>query len=235
LRSPLSRKPLGGPKGAVLRSVAAALAFLLVASQLFAQCSPPRLLRIVTQDASPGLSAGSFESQPKTVYRLGKTYARVEEAEDKEHRIHGLIVVNASDNWMANLADGTGRHVVDRDPNPRVSAPVLNPSMFSGALPPEFLKLELGCELAFFKDRKSPAGELKTPGGEKIKQAFGIGDFKLVLVRASSSGPPETLFLFRKDDIVFVLKYLTYEETQEPDMKLFAKPDGVKFEEGGPA
>src|SRR5437016_2362858 len=102
LRSPLSRKTLGGPELAALRTAAAILVISLVASRLAAQCSPQKLLRIVTQDASPGVPAGSFATQPKTTYRLGKTFARVEEAEDREHGIHGLVVVNSPDNWMVN-------------------------------------------------------------------------------------------------------------------------------------
>jgi hypothetical protein len=233
-KAPASRQPWGGPELEVLRGAAVAFASALVASSLVAQCSPPKLLRIVTQDVSPGVPAGSFATQPKTVYRLGKTYARVEEADDREHKIHGLIVVNSPDSWMVNLAEGTGRHAHDPDRDSKVRMPVLEPSMFSGSLPPEMLKLEIGCEVGFFNSWKSPVAVLKTPGGNKIKQAFGIGDFMLILMRDSSSGPPEMLVLFRKDEIVLALKYLSYEEVTQPDMKLFAKPDGVKFEEAGP-
>jgi len=234
--SPAADGPLvGGPGGTGIRAGAVALASWLAVGRLSAQCAPSKLLRIVNQDISPNIPAGSFASRPKTVYRLGKSYARVEEAEDRERHVHLLIVVNAPDNWMANFADGTGRHVIDPDPNPKVSAPILNPGMFSGSIPPELLMLELGCEVAFFQDKKSPTTVLKTPGGDKIKQAVGVGDFMLVLLRGSASGTPEMLFLFRKDEIVFVLKYLSYDEAAEPDMKLFAKPDGIKFEESGPA
>jgi hypothetical protein len=233
--APLSLKTLGKGETAVLRHAMVVLLFASVASHLGGQCSPPKLLRIVTQDASPGIPADSFATQPKVVYRLGKLYARVEEAEDKARGIHGLVVVSSPDSWMINLADGTGRHLIDGDRDPKVVLPILQPENFGGALPPEFLKLELGCEISFFKGWKSPIGVLKSPGGEKVKQAFGIGDFMVVLVRPKSEAPPEMLFLFRKGEIVFVLKYLSYEELAKPDTKLFAKPAGIKFEEHGPA
>jgi hypothetical protein len=220
---------LGELQVVVLRIAAVALVSILAAAGMAAECSPPKLLRIVTQNASPGIPTGSFATQPKTIYRLGKTFARIEEVEDREHKIHGLIVVNSPDSWMVNLADGTGRHALDPDHDPKVVMPVFEPGVFGGSLPPEFMKLEIGCEVAFFEAWKSPIGSLKTPGGQKIKQAFGVGDYKLVLVRGSATGPPEMLLLLEKGEIVFALKYLGFEEAAT-DMKLFAKPEGVRFE-----
>ncbi len=213
------------------RLLFSALATIAAANPLLAQCAPARLVRVVIRDQSPGAPPDSFQARPKTIFRLGATFARIEEMEDKENGIHGLVVVNSPDSWMVNLYDGTGRHVVDPDPEGKVHVQLLNADMLDGALPAEFFKLEIGCEVAFFNDRRSPIATLKTPEGDKVKQAVGLGKWKIVLVRQDEKGPPEMLFLFRDDDIVAVWTYVSYEELVPPDMKLFSKPSGVKFVE----
>lgn len=217
----------------IILEVALAVAISAVGSGRGAECSPPKLLRIVTQDTSPGIPPDSFAAQLKTVYRLGKTYARLEETEDRQNKIHGLIVVHSPDSWMVNLVDRTGRHLIDRDPEPKVVFPILaSLDTTAEPLPHEMLDLELGCEVAFFNRWKSPITTLKTSAGNKVKQAFGVvGKATVALLRSSKDGPPEMLFLFRNDEIVFALKYLSYEEVAAPDMKLFAKPEGIAYDE----
>ncbi|HEY8021633.1 MAG TPA: hypothetical protein VIH93_11055, partial [Thermoanaerobaculia bacterium] len=50
-----------------------ALAF---AAHLLADCAPPKLLRMVIQDGSPGVPPTSFTAQPRVIYRLGSKQAR---------------------------------------------------------------------------------------------------------------------------------------------------------------
>lgn len=207
------------------------LAFvLLVTADAFAECAPSKLLRIVSRPESADIPSDSFAALPKTVYRLGTKYVRVEELPDPANKIHGLVVTSAPDNWIVNLADHTGRHIVDPDPNGEVHVPLFPPGSFGG-FPKELSGIEMGCEAAFFDSLKSPKRVLKGQGIEKVQQAVGVENWKLVLVRSSDSSPPEILFVFRGEDIVYALRYLSYEELPETDMKLFSKPEGIEFSE----
>ncbi|MEK6375431.1 MAG: hypothetical protein AABO58_22365 [Acidobacteriota bacterium] len=208
------------------------IALLLAAPQLWAECAPPRLLRMVTQADSPKIQAGSFASRPKTVYRLGAKFARVEEQADREQNLHLLLVASAPDSWVVNRLDATGRHFVDPDPKGNVSVPLFPPGSFDQSFPTELTAIQMGCEIAFFESHRSPIKALKTRDGDKVQQAFGVGGWKLVLVRRDEKGPPEMLFVFHGNDIALVLRYLTFEEFPSPDMELFAKPKGIAFTEG---
>lgn len=203
---------------------------LVTAPSLAAECAPKQMLRIVTQAEGPQIDSTSFAAKPKTVYRLGKKYARIEEEPDAPNKIHGLIVSNAPHNWMVNLYDRTGRLIVDPDPNGDVVIPLFPPGSFGG-FPTELGEIEMGCEVAFFESHGSPVRVLKSKGGDRIQQALGVGDWKLVLIRRASQAPPEVLFVFRGDEIVFALRYLSFEAFAQPDMDKFAKPEGIELRE----
>lgn len=203
---------------------------LVAVRPLAAECAPERMLRIVTQAEGPGIDPNSFAAKPKTTYRLGKKYARIEEAPDQPNKIHGLIVSNAPNNWMVNLYDRTGRHIVDPDPDGDVVVPLFLTGSFAG-FPAELSDVEMGCEAAFFDSHGSPKRVLKSDSGDRIQQALGVGEWKLVLVWRESQAAPELLFVFRGDEIVVALRYLSFEEFAVPNMKMFAKPEGIVLRE----
>lgn len=214
--------------------VLAAVLFMPMPVRALAECSPAKLMKIVTEDRSPAIPSGNFASLPKTLYRLGSTYARIEEQRDVANNTHGLIVVNGRDSWIANLATGKGKHAVDPDETPAVRVPLFAAFASTPGFPRDLLDLEFGCETAFFQSRKSP--ELPLVGGSerRVKQAFGVGEWVAVLVRAERSTIPDTVFLFKGDHIVSAFKYTEYEEGP-PNLQLFTKPEGVAFEEMRPS
>jgi len=74
------------PKGTLL--LAALLICLALPPVAGAACAPEKMVRIVTRDESPGVTAGSFRAQPKTLYRLGIRYGRVEELPNPATGLH---------------------------------------------------------------------------------------------------------------------------------------------------
>ena len=68
---------------------------------LFAQsvCAPEKLVRIIYRDRTPGLGEYQFESQPVTVWRLGKNYGRIEEVSAPELGRHSVWISNEPDHW----------------------------------------------------------------------------------------------------------------------------------------
>jgi hypothetical protein len=208
------------------------LAVLTVAQPLAAaECPPKHLLHIVTRVEGQSVEPGTLAALPRTVFRLGSKYARIEEAPDTQNKIHGLIVVNEPDSWVVNLLDRTGRHVIDRGPTTNVHLPLFGPAAFGKTFPSELARIEMGCERDFFDSYQSPVTTLKSESISKVKQAVGVRDWKLVLVRQDAASPPETLFVFHGEEIVFVVHYLTYEELPSDDLTRFAKPDGIVFAE----
>jgi hypothetical protein len=200
----------------------------------FCDCAPLKLRHIVIQDGTPGLSETSFAAQPRVVYRLGSKYARIEEQLDTTNRIHELIVISEPDSWIANRADGTGRHLVDDSAHQAVVFPVVPKGMFP-SLPDELRSLEVGCEVEFFKEHGSQSKRLNTSDGPMVQQALGVGTWKFVLLSDTVTTRPRLLFLFEGNEIRFVLKYVVYEDLSRPDMSLFARPVGIRFAENRPS
>src|ERR1700738_3470004 len=87
---------------------------------------------------------------------------RIEEAVDAVNGIHGVIVVAEPSSWMANLYDGTGKHIVDPGPTFFAIAPV-----FGTRLPGKLIDLELGCEADFIA--------ANAPKPVRAEQVGGVG------------------------------------------------------------
>src|SRR5947209_3367332 len=77
------------------------------------QTSPRTMTKLVVRLESPDVPKTSFPALPKTMYRAGSRYCRIEELPDSEHGIHGLVVINEPDIWLANRLDKTAQHQVD--------------------------------------------------------------------------------------------------------------------------
>ena len=216
-----------------MSSICKAALICIVAAALpsHADCAPKHVVRIIARVEGLGIEPSSFASLPKTVFRLGSKYARIEEAPDTANKIHGLIVVNEPDSWIINLADGTGRHVVDQGPTTNVHIPLFSPGLFDATFPAELAKIEMGCEREFFESYRSPTEPLTSGSIRKVKQAVGAGKWMLVLVRPEVASPPETLFVFHDHQIAFVVHYVSYDTLASDDLAIFEKPKDITFGE----
>jgi hypothetical protein len=206
---------------------------LLVASLALAQDAPKRMNRITVQLDSPEIPQDSFTRKPKTIYRAGSSYCRVEEAPDLEHNIHGLLILNEPNAWMVNLATKTAQHIVDPGPTFNCRLPI-----FSGPVPNTTdavdyskLGLEFGYELEYFKKmgavRQDPGPVLQKQqtvayildmGGTRLALfTYGPNEFPLMVAHTVGS----------KGEMFWYSGY-----GQVPfDAKLFANPEGVAISE----
>jgi hypothetical protein len=80
------------------------------------QTSPGTMTKLVVRLQSPDVPEASFAAQPKTMYRAGTRYCRIEELPDTEHGIQGLVVINEPDIWLVNLLAKTAQHQLDPGP-----------------------------------------------------------------------------------------------------------------------
>lgn len=185
------------------------------------------MVRIETADGSPGIPKDSFARKPKVLYRAGLRYARVEETPDPEHGIHGLVVVSAPDSYLVNLADKTGRPIVDPDPQGKVRTPVLQD--LPAGTPIEFADLDFGCEVEFFAKRGAEQIPYEAAGRKLTKHILTKGSWRLTLLTSAMGPEPQAILLSKNDSVIFALRYLSYSWSPELDPKLFLKPEGMTF------
>jgi len=187
------------------------------------------MTKMVVQLQGSDSLPGGFAAQPKTMFRAGTQYCRIEEEPDVEHGIHGLVIINEPDIWMVNLEDKTAKHMVDDGPTFNCRLPI-----FAGWLSdvPEdeagpIAELEFGHELEFFKNQGArpetgPVLQTKQTTAYFLK----FGESAVVLFTYGAPERPLGVAWKRgeKHDI------LSYSEVPF-DAKLFAKPDYVKIVE----
>lgn len=116
-------------------------------------------VRYVADDIDPS----SFGAKPRTCYRAGDTYGRVEEAPDEPLGLHGLIIIAAPDVWMINLVDSSGKHILDKSTPAQARMPILASGQRA------FKDLEFGKELQFFSDKGIAATDGPVTDGVKTK------------------------------------------------------------------
>ena len=187
---------------------------------------------MVVQLQSADVPAGSFAAKPKTMYRAGSQFCRIEEEPDSEHGIHGLVIINEPDAWMVNLATMTAQHMVDPGPTFNCRLQIFGSEVRD--LPEDegkqIAELEFGLELEFFKSKGATPQQgmvLQTQQttlyrlqfGESIIALFTYGDPERPLAVAWTREKKNKIFW-----------YSGYGQ-MEFDPKIFAKPEHVKIED----
>jgi len=187
---------------------------------------------MVVQLQSSDVPADSFAAKPKTMFRAGTQFCRIEEQPDPEHGIHGLMIINEPDAWMINLETKSAQHMVDPGPTLNCRMPIF--ASLIQDLPEEEAKqiggLEFGFELDFFKGK----GATGQPGGVQqgqqttaYKLTFGDSSFALF-----TYGTPERPLgvAWVRGDRHRIFWYSGYGQ-MDFDPRLFAKPEHVKIED----
>lgn len=198
-----------------------------------AQDAPKTMTKIVVQADGPDLPQDSFARKPKTIYRAGNSYCRIEEMPDPEHGIHGLTIISEPDIWMVNLATKTAQHLVDGGPTYNCRLPIFLGPVAGTADNVNYvqLRLEFGHELEFFKKtgaiRQDPGPVLQNQ--RTVGYVIDMGSTRLALY---TYGPNDFPLLVgrtydKKGELIWYSGY-----GQVPfDPKIFAKPDGVSIVE----
>jgi len=194
----------------------------------FSQDPPKQMTKVVVQLQGPEIPAESFAAKPKTMYRAGGRYCRMEEEPDTKNGIHGLAVTNEPDFWMTNLMTKTARHGVDPGPTFNCHLP-----LFADDPDKEAAGLEFGLEMEWFQSKGAKPQEGPVLQTRKTTlYELEIGGSKLALFTYGTPERPLSVGRVRgeKGEIYWYSGY-----GQLPfDAKLFAKPEGVKIEEMKP-
>jgi hypothetical protein len=193
-----------------------------------ATCAPDRLVHIVTTEITPGLDSRSFDAQPKSFYREGAKHSRLEEQADDRNQVHGLAVIDEPNIWMANLYDGTGRHIVDPNPVLATKAAVFPDDRIS----PKILDLEFGCEAAFVGAHAAKVDRTESVDGTPyLVHRMTEGAEAVEILEKPGDATPAFARYYRAGKLVWALRYDLYEVGAASDPDMFTAPKGIKYVE----
>ncbi len=198
--------------------------------QQTAQTKPPETMtKIVARLMGPGIKPGSFSALPKTIYRAGEHYARIEDPPDAKQKVQKLTIIDEPDAYSFNLIDRKGTHVIDQGGPNNLHLPIVlpfDPKHNLGKLD----RIEFGAEYEFFKQ----AGARKRAGPTINAKPTDVYDLKTPQGTASLTlrGGTEVpvYFNWQTSEGTYKYEYITYEEVPF-DAKLFSKPDGIQWRE----
>jgi len=209
---------------------------LVLGAPLLAQETPQTMTKIVVRLEAPDVPPDGFAAKPKTMYRAGVGYCRIEELPDEKNDIHGLMIINEPDTWMVNLFTKTAQHMLDPGPtfNCRMPIFVFGEEVKSGQdLKKPMMSLEFGRELAYFEAREARASEGPVLQGKSTTAyATKVGDSQLFLFTVDAPEHPWAI-MRQRGDAREMYWYTTYEQLPF-DSKLFDKPTDVKIGEAKP-
>ncbi len=188
-------------------------------------CAPAQLVQLTIANVTPGVDPASFAAQPKNYYRTGSDKLRIEEAVDAANGIHGVIVVAEPNIWMANLFDGTGKHIVDPGPTFFAKAPI-----FATSLSGKLIGLEFGCEADFIA--------ANAPKPVRVEQIGGVGfdvyhiedgPDAVEILEKSGTNIPAFARYFHQGNLAAVLRYDLYRTNLPSDPSLFVPPPNIRY------
>jgi hypothetical protein len=189
-----------------------------------AQSVPVTMTKMVVRWSAPSSPATGFEAQPRTIYRAGMRFSRVEEVPDKEHGIHGVIIVNEPDVWMVNLFNNSARHGSDTSPTAVCRMPLFSDG--DGHASKALADLEFGRELTYFKRNNATLTAGPVIAGRATKH-YGLDEGGYHLELFTTGHPERPLIVKRTHGANWELySYNLYEEIPF-ERRLFVQPSGV--------
>jgi hypothetical protein len=204
-------------------------ACLLIAHTSHAQSVSVKMTKIITRDTSPDVPTASFAAKPRTLYRIGETYGRVEEEPDPDNNIQSLIIVSEPKIWIINLWDKTGRFMIDPAPSHVFRAPVISPEVPGQEQP--LNDFEFGREYEFLLSNHAIHGNEDVDGKSYDKLYLTIGGFAISLLSHAGEERPYRVTIFKGQKLVLQVDYDYYKRDLEPKMTLFEPPQNIKITE----
>jgi len=184
------------------------------------------MVKLVFRSRSPGVDAASPAGQPRTLYRVGRGYGRLEHPPDPEKGTRMLVIVNEPHTWVIDLERGVGQYGRDPGPTYFFHAPVLPPP----AGPDSLRSLEFGREFEFLGAHGAqPTRTVEADGSEAERYEVSFEPFKLVVLAIPGSEVPRALRIFDGAELVAAWDYDSYERDLDPDPALFRPPEGVRI------
>ncbi|HEX8817821.1 MAG TPA: hypothetical protein VF753_20195 [Terriglobales bacterium] len=185
------------------------------------------MIHVIIRMSGTGIPEDSFPSKPKTFWRAGTQYCRVDEEPDPEKGIHGRLVINEPDAWLINLEDKTAKYMLDKGPSFNCRLPIF--AMDKEMATSKIGELEVGRELDFFQANGARVVEGPKLSFEAKYYEVDIGDSVIRMVERVDIHSP-IMIVLTAGDKTYGARYDLWEEVPFKG-DLFAKPDGVKIEQ----
>ena len=207
--------------------------FVLALFLASADAPPATMTKIVVRLTGPDIKPGSYAALPKTMYRAGAHYARIENPPSSRMQSEKLIVIAEPDAFSVNLTDKKGTHAVDQGGANDMHLPMILPLDPNHALG-KLDGLEFGNELPFFEDagatrHAGPMINSKPTDAYDLETPLGMA----TLVTELNSAVPKFLSWQTKEG-TYKYEYFQYQEKPfQPS--LFSKPRGITYQEIRPA
>ena len=200
--------------------------FFLVHSS-HAQLTSNKMTKIVTRDTSPGIPVSSFILKPKTLYRIGETYGRIEEELDPALNIHGLIIISEPKMWIINLWDKTGQQIVDPGPTYVFRASIIPPE--GPNQEPPLRSFEYGQEYEFLRSNNASQTKEILQDKSYDKLYLSKDGYSISLLSFTGEDRPFRVTVCKGKNVVIQVNYDYYKRDLEPQMSLFVPPNDIKI------
>jgi len=207
--------------------VALACCLPFLAQPAAASAQPATMTKMVVRLSGPGIKPGSIAAMPKTIYRAGEHYARIEDPPDARQGIQKLMVIAEPDAYSVNLIDKKGTHAIDQGGSDDIHLPVVfDPTRKLT----ELNRLEFGDEFEFFQSHGAtkeagPIINAKPTDAYKLKTSQGTAT---LVVRGGTQIP--VMLSWQTKDGTYRYEYITYQELPF-NPALFAKPKGIVYKD----
>lgn len=204
-----------------------ALCFWLVSHAAAQNAPPATMIKIVVRLSGPGIKPGSIAAMPKTIYKAGPHYARIENPPDGRLGVQKLTIIAEPDAYSINLIDKKGSHAIDQGGEDDIHLPVVfDPTRKLTNLN----RLEFGDEFQFFQKhgatkQAGPIVNAKPTDAYELKADGGTA----TLVVRGGTQIPVTLSWQTKDGS-YRYEYITYQQLPF-NPALFEKPKGITYKE----
>jgi hypothetical protein len=190
---------------------------------------PPTMTKIVVRLIGPGIKPGSFPALPRTIYRAGAHYARIENPPDAKQHIQKLMIIAEPDAYSVNLIDKKGTHAIDQGGANDLHLPVVLPFDPKHKLS-SLDRLEFGDELEFFERARAqkvagPIINAKPTDAYRLKTTYGTSN---LVVRRETKVPVK--LSWQTPEGTYTYEYISYDDVPF-NPNLFTKVPGVTYKE----
>ena len=191
---------------------------------------PQTMTKIVVFLSGTGIRPKSFAALPRTIYRAGAHYARIEDPPDARQSVQKLIIIAEPDAYSVNLIDKRGTHAIDQGGGPNdLHLPMILTFDPRHELP-ELDRLEFGDEYHFFQSggatkKLGPIINSKPTDEYILESSRGKAE---LIVKQGAQTPIK--LSWQSPEGKYTYEYISYEELPF-DSKLFAKPAGIAYRE----
>jgi hypothetical protein len=201
----------------------------LLASQTAGDQAPEMMTKMLVRLSGPGIQPKSHSALPRTIYRAGAHYARIEDPPDARARVQKVTIIAEPDAYSLNLIDKTGTHAIDQGGANDLHLPIVLPFDPKHQLP-NVDRLEFGSEFEFFEQ----AGANKQGGpivNANPTDAYVIqtaGGPATLVVKSGTETPIK--LSWQTPDGTYTYEYISYEDVPF-EKQLFTVPAHIKLKQ----